>query len=88
MFYIHSHHTYLLSNSSLSRSPFYYSLWLQAGSFVPAKAATIGLVDRIFTRIGASDNLSENMSTYMVEMTEFAKITRDGMPSMTVITIH
>jgi DNA mismatch repair protein MutS len=46
----------------------------QAGSFVPASAATIGVVDRVFTRIGASDDLSRGRSTFMVEMQETANI--------------
>ena len=46
----------------------------QMGSFVPAKEAKIGLVDRIFTRVGASDNLAGGQSTFMVEMTETAHI--------------
>ena len=46
----------------------------QAGSFVPAEAATLPLIDRIFTRIGASDNLARGRSTFMVEMTETAVI--------------
>ncbi|MEK6603032.1 MAG: DNA mismatch repair protein MutS, partial [Nitrospirota bacterium] len=49
-------------------------LMAQMGGFVPAKSAVIGLVDRIFTRIGASDNLVEGQSTFMVEMTEAANI--------------
>ena len=49
-------------------------LLAQIGSFVPAKAAVIGAVDRIFTRVGASDNLLEGHSTFMVEMTETANI--------------
>ncbi|MGC8604259.1 MAG: DNA mismatch repair protein MutS, partial [Desulfomonilaceae bacterium] len=49
-------------------------LMAQIGAFVPAKEATIGLVDRIFTRIGASDYLSFGQSTFMVEMTETAEI--------------
>jgi len=49
-------------------------LMAQMGGFVPAKSAVIGLVDRIFTRIGASDNLVEGHSTFMVEMTETANI--------------
>jgi DNA mismatch repair protein MutS len=49
-------------------------LMAQMGGFVPAKSAVIGLVDRIFTRIGAADNLVEGQSTFMVEMTETANI--------------
>ena len=49
-------------------------LMAQIGSFVPAKSATIGVVDRVFTRIGASDDLSAGQSTFMVEMAEMAAI--------------
>lgn len=49
-------------------------LMAQAGSFVPAKEAKIGLVDRIFTRVGASDDLASGQSTFMVEMSEVANI--------------
>lgn len=49
-------------------------LMAQMGSFVPARAARIGLVDRVFTRIGASDDLSSGQSTFMVEMAEVASI--------------
>ena len=51
-------------------------LMAQMGSFVPAKSASIGVVDRVFTRIGASDDLSAGQSTFMVEMTEVAEILR------------
>ena len=51
-------------------------LMAQIGSFVPAKSAHIGVVDRIFTRIGASDDLSMGKSTFMVEMSEVAEILR------------
>lgn len=50
------------------------ALMAQMGSFVPATEARIGLVDRIFTRVGASDNLAAGQSTFMVEMTESAHI--------------
>ena len=53
-------------------------LMAQIGSFVPAKKADIGLVDRIFTRIGASDDLGSGQSTFMVEMTEVANILRSA----------
>ena len=49
-------------------------LMAQMGSFVPARSARIGLVDRVFTRIGASDDLASGQSTFMVEMTEVANI--------------
>ena len=49
-------------------------LMAQMGSFVPAKSATIGIVDRVFTRIGASDDLAAGQSTFMVEMSEMAAI--------------
>ena len=54
------------------------TLLAQIGSFVPAKLATIGLVDRIFTRIGASDDLARGESTFMVEMIEMAQILRSA----------
>jgi DNA mismatch repair protein MutS len=46
----------------------------QIGSFVPAKEATIGIADRIFARVGASDDSQRGRSTFMVEMTETARI--------------
>jgi DNA mismatch repair protein MutS len=60
--------------SALLRQTALITLMAQAGSFVPAKSARIGLVDRIFTRVGASDNLSTGESTFMVEMNETASI--------------
>ena len=53
-------------------------LMAQIGSFIPAKSANIGLVDRIFTRVGASDDLASGQSTFMVEMNEVANILRNA----------
>ena len=52
----------------------------QMGSFVPARSARMGIVDRVFTRIGASDNLARGRSTFMVEMTETAAILHTATP--------
>lgn len=53
-------------------------LMAQMGSFVPAKAACVGIVDRVFTRIGASDDLAAGQSTFMVEMTEVAELLKNA----------
>lgn len=60
-------------------------LLAQAGSFVPAKKATLGLVDRLFSRVGASDNLARGRSTFMVEMVETAAILAQATPQSFVI---
>jgi DNA mismatch repair protein MutS len=57
----------------------------QAGSYVPAASATLGLVDRLFSRVGASDNLARGRSTFMVEMVETAAILAQATPSSFVI---
>ena len=60
--------------SALLRQTALITLMAQVGSYVPAKSAKIGLVDKIFTRVGASDNISSGESTFMVEMNETASI--------------
>lgn len=64
----------MAGKSALLRQTALIALMAQMGSFVPAAAASIGLVDKVFTRVGASDNLSKGESTFMVEMTETASI--------------
>ena len=64
----------MAGKSTVMRQVALIALMAQAGSFVPAKAARIGLCDRIFTRVGAADNLAKGQSTFMVEMTETANI--------------
>ena len=64
----------MAGKSALLRQTALIVLMAQAGSFVPASIATIGLVDKIFTRVGASDNISQGESTFMVEMNETASI--------------
>jgi len=57
----------------------------QMGSYVPASSAMIGIIDKIFTRIGASDDLARKLSTFMIEMTETAKILNYTTPKSLVI---
>ena len=60
--------------SALLRQTALICLMAQIGSFIPAKAATLGIIDKLFTRVGASDNISSGESTFMVEMNETASI--------------
>lgn len=64
----------MAGKSALLRQTALITLMAQAGSFVPAESAQVGLVDKIFTRVGASDNISVGESTFMVEMNEAADI--------------
>lgn len=71
--------------STLIRQVALISLMAQMGSFVPARAARLGVVDRIFSRVGASDNLAAGRSTFMVEMVETAHILQNATPKSLVI---
>ena len=68
----------MAGKSTYMRQTALIALMVQIGSFVPAKSANIGLSDRIFTRVGASDDLASGQSTFMVEMTEVANILRNA----------
>ncbi|MDZ4676656.1 MAG: DNA mismatch repair protein MutS [Oligoflexia bacterium] len=75
----------MAGKSTLMRQTALTAILAQSGSFVPAAKAFIPLFDHIFTRIGASDNLSRGLSTFMVEMTETAEIIKDATPKSLVI---
>jgi DNA mismatch repair protein MutS len=75
----------MAGKSTFIRQVALIALLAQAGSFVPAKSATVGLVDRLFTRIGASDELHSGQSTFMVEMTETANILNNATERSLVI---
>lgn len=71
--------------STILRQTAIICLLAQIGSFVPAKEARIGICDRIFSRVGASDNLAQGQSTFMVEMMETARILRQSTKSSLII---
>ena len=75
----------MAGKSALLRQTALIVLLAQTGSFVPAESARIGLVDKIFTRVGASDNISLGESTFMVEMTEASNILNNVTPRSLVL---
>lgn len=75
----------MAGKSALLRQTALITLLAQTGSFVPAESARIGLVDKIFTRVGASDNISVGESTFMVEMSEAANIMNNLTPRSLVL---
>ena len=75
----------MAGKSTYMRQVALITLMAQIGCFVPASEAKIGVVDKIFTRVGASDDLSMGQSTFMVEMTEVATILKNATPKSLVI---
>ena len=75
----------MAGKSTYMRQVALITLMAQIGSFVPARSAHIGVVDRIFTRIGASDDLTGGQSTFMVEMNEVSEILRQATPHSLLI---
>ncbi len=75
----------MAGKSTYMRQVALITLMAHMGSFVPADSATIGVVDRIFTRVGASDDLASGQSTFMVEMNEMAHILRSATPRSLIV---
>lgn len=75
----------MAGKSTVMRTAALVVILAQAGSFVPARSARIGLVDRIFTRVGASDKLTRGLSTFMVEMSETANILHNCTPRSLIL---
>lgn len=75
----------MAGKSTYMRQVALITLMAQMGSFVPARSAHIGVVDRVFTRIGASDDLSGGQSTFMVEMSEVAQLLKSATPRSLLI---
>jgi len=75
----------MAGKSTLIRQAAHIVILAQMGSFVPAEYARIGIVDKVFTRVGASDNLAKGLSTFMVEMVETAYILRNSTDKSLVI---
>ncbi len=75
----------MAGKSTIGRSAALIAVLAQAGSFVPAAAARLGLVDRIFTRIGAQDELAAGQSTFMVEMVETANLLHHATPRSLIV---
>lgn len=70
----------MAGKSTLLRQTALIAILAQTGSFVPADKATIGVIDRLFSRIGAKDDLFRDRSTFMVEMIETAEILKHATP--------
>jgi DNA mismatch repair ATPase MutS len=78
----------MAGKSTLLRQIALITILAQSGSFVPADHAEIGIVDRLFSRVGANDDLFRDRSTFMVEMLETANILRKATPNSLVSLAH